>query len=66
MMSQKSAVKIIHCWNTVPDQAPSHHLSPRLDDLLRQGWAPRLAHFNRSSAFVWLEPSIQSESEPLR
>jgi hypothetical protein len=66
MNSQQSALKMIHCWNTVPDQAPSHHLSPRLEDLLRQGWAARLAHFNRSSAFVWLEPRVQSESKPRR
>ena len=62
MKPQQSAFKMIHCWNTVPDQAPSHHLSHRLEDLLKRGWTPRLAHFNRSSAFVWLEPKTKLES----
>ena len=63
MKPQQSAAKMIHCWNTVPDQAPSHHLSHRLEDLLKRGWAPRLAHFNRSSAFVWLEPKTKLEAD---
>jgi hypothetical protein len=65
MKPQEGAVKMLHCWNTLPDRAPTHHICERLDDLIKAGWAPRLAHFNRSNAFIWLEPTQQPAPKPV-
>jgi hypothetical protein len=65
MKPKQGALKMLHCWNTLPDRAPAHHLCGRLDKLVKGGWAPRLAHFNRLTAFVWLEPTAQGASKPV-
>jgi hypothetical protein len=52
-------VKLLYCWNRVPETLAAHHLSDRLHQLLQEGWICRMAYFGREQAMVWVEPKLQ-------
>jgi hypothetical protein len=49
------SVKILHCFSTLSETKPIHHVAPRMTELTAEGWSTRYGRFNEVHAVVWFE-----------
>jgi hypothetical protein len=54
-------IKILTCWNTLPDRTAAHCMMGRINELVAHGWLCRLGHFAKDRATLWVQRKLTDE-----